>query len=78
MIGNEMNTYDSFYYHHHGFPGNLNLIPVPKGDIPKFIKTKHRISPFALYEKHLNEDMRGLLCIRFLAVFYKFYIFCIF
>ena len=35
-----INTYDSFYYHHGKFPGKYNLIPVPKGNILKFIKTK--------------------------------------
>ena len=62
-----INTFDSFYYNFGRFPGDLNLISVPQGEAPKFIKSTNIISPLALYGKYLSEDMRGLLCVQFLA-----------
>ena len=62
-----INTFDSFYYNFGRFPGDLNLISVPQGEAPKFIKSTNIISPLALYGKYLSEGMRGLLCVQFLA-----------
>ena len=45
------------------------LIPVPRGDIGKFIKAKGIISPQAIYQQFVNKNMRGVLCVQFLAAF---------
>ena len=43
------------------------LVSVLKGRVPNFIDTKDIISPLELYKKFLSEEMRGLLCVQFLA-----------
>ena len=43
------------------FPGYLELVHIPQGEIAKFIKT-NIISPAALYEKFNSGDCCGLAC----------------
>ena len=59
-----INIYVSFYYHFGRFPGNYNLVHVPKGGAPNFVDTKDVILSLMLYKNFLSEDMRGLLCVQ--------------
>ena len=51
-----MNAYSYFYHALGRFPGKLDLVIIPKPDVPTFIKTDEIISPNQLYEKFRGTD----------------------
>ena len=51
-----MNAYSYFYHVLGRFPGKLDLVIIPKPDVPTFIKTDEIISPNQLYEKFRGTD----------------------
>ena len=57
-----------FFYKFGKFPGDLDLVKVSEGEIPKFVKTVDIVSPVALYEKFSIGDTRGLVCMQFMAL----------
>ena len=44
-----MDSFNYFFYVFGKFSSDLNLITIPQGEIPKFIKTNDAISPVQLY-----------------------------
>ena len=50
---------------HGWFPGNLNLIAIPQGEIPELLKTDDVISPNKLYENFNKSDYRVLVSVQF-------------
>ena len=62
-----MNAYSYFYHRLGRFPGTLDLIIIPKLDIPHFIKTDEIISPNQLCEKFKGSDANGLASVQVLA-----------
>ena len=62
-----INTYDFFFYRFGRFPGDLDLVQVPQGEIPKFIKTTDIISPVVLNKKFSIGDIRGVVCMQFMT-----------
>ena len=47
------------------FPGNLNLIAIPQGKIPEFLKADDVILPNKLCENFNRNDCRGLASVQF-------------
>ena len=60
-------TYRDFFYEHGRFPGNNTIVPIPIARIPSFIKSGDILSPLALYETYVGQDMRGIVSVQFLA-----------
>ena len=62
-----MNAYSYFYHALGRFLGKLDLVIIPKPDMPKFIKTDEIISPNQLYEILRGTDAKGLILVQVLA-----------
>ena len=62
-----MSAYSYFYYTLGRFPGNTDLVIIPKPDTPGFIKTNKIISPNQLYEKFRGTDTKGLVSVQVVA-----------
>ena len=62
-----MNAYSYFYHALGRFLGKLDLVIIPKPDIPKFIKTDEIISPNQLYKILRGTDAKGLILVQVLA-----------
>ena len=62
-----MNAYGYFYHALGRFPGQFDLIIIPKPDTPAFIKTDGIISPNQLYGKFCRTDAKGLVSVQVLA-----------
>ena len=62
-----MSAYSYFYHTLGRFPGNTDLVIIPKPGTPAFIKTNKIISPNQLYEKFRGTDTKGLVSVQALA-----------
>ena len=62
-----MNAYSYFYHALGRFLGKLDLVIIPKPDMPKFIKTDEIISPNQLYKILRGTDAKGLISVQLLA-----------
>ena len=54
---------DRFFFAFGRFPTINELIIVPTGDVPSFVKSIGIISPSELYKRFNSGDTRGLVCI---------------
>ena len=63
-----INTYNVFFHRFGRFPGDLDLVKVPQGEIPKFLKTADIIFPVALYEKFSIGETRELVYMQLMSV----------
>ena len=63
-----LKVFNKFYFKTGRFPGNYtNLILVPAGKKPDFVKTFDQISPSELNEKFQNGPIYGIAAVQFLA-----------
>ena len=63
-----LKTFNRFYFKTGRFPGNYtDLILVPAGKNPDFVKTFDQISPSELNEKFQNGGSYGIAAVQFLA-----------
>ena len=60
-----INTFNYFFYSYGRFPSNLNLITVPQGHIPRFLKAEDDISLNKLYRDFNRNECRGLASTQF-------------
>ena len=65
--GRILETYRDFFYEFGRFPGNNNIVPIPKAIIPRFIESRDVLSPLALYERYAGRDIREIVSVQFLA-----------
>ena len=69
-----LQVFNSFYFKTGRFPGNYtNLILVPKGENPSFVKTFDEISPIELNNKFSNTSCYGIAAVHFLAALNIFF-----
>ena len=61
-------AFNYFFYSYGRFPSNLNLITVPQGHIPRFLKAKDDISLNKLYRDFNRNECRGLASTQFFTV----------
>ena len=62
-----MSAYSYFYHALGRFPGKLDLIIIPRSDVPTFIKTDEVISPNQICAKFRGTDARGLVSVQVLT-----------
>ena len=62
-----LEIFDRFFFAFGRFPATNELIIVPTGDVPSFVKSIGVISPSELYKTFNSGDTRWLVCIHFLA-----------
>ena len=65
--------FSDFYFKTGRFPGSYNLLNVPPGINPPFIKKNDRLSPFEIHEKFNGSDAYGLISVQFLAALNVFF-----
>ena len=69
-----LRVFNTFYFKTGRFPGNYtNLILVPTGKNPPFIKSFDQISPINLNEKFQNSPSYGIAAVHFLAALNIFF-----
>ena len=69
-----LQVFNSFYFKTGRFPGNYtDLILVPKGKNPSFVKTFDEISPIELNNKFQNTPCYGIAAVHFLAALNIFF-----
>ena len=69
-----LQVFNSFYFKTGRFPGNYtDLILVPKGKNPSFVKTFDEISPIELNDKFQNTPCYGIAAVHFLAALNIFF-----
>ena len=62
-----LEIFDKFFFAFGRFPATNELIIVPTGDVPSFVKSIGVISHSELYKIFNSGDTRWLVCINFLA-----------
>ena len=68
-----LKIFSDFYFKTGRFPGSYNLLNVPPGINPPFIKKLDRLSPFEIHEKFNGSDAYGLISVQFLAALNVFF-----
>ena len=68
-----LKIFSDFYFKTGRFPGSYNLLNVPPGINPPFIKKNDRLSPFEIHEKFNGSDAYGLISVQFLAALNVFF-----
>ena len=68
-----LKIFSDFYFKTGRFPGSYNLLNVPPGINPPFIKKHDRLSPFEIHEKFNGSDAYGLISVQFLAALNVFF-----
>ena len=68
-----LKIFSDFYFKTGRFPGSYNLLNVPPGVNPPFIKKHDRLSPFEIHEKFNGSDAYGLISVQFLAALNVFF-----
>ena len=69
-----LRVFNAFYFKTGRFPGNYtDLILVPKGENPSFVKTFDEISPIELNDKFSNTSCYGIAAVHFLAALNIFF-----
>ena len=68
-----LKIFSDFYFKTGRFPGSHNLLNVPPGVNPPFIKKHDRLSPFEIHEKFNGSDAYGLISVQFLAALNVFF-----
>ena len=64
-----LRKYNHYYLLTGTFPTHKDLLYVPQGVSPPFVRTEDKISPTDLYKNILSKNMFGLVGIQFLAAF---------
>ena len=68
-----LKIFSDFYFKTGRFPGSYNLLNVPPGINPPFIKKHDRLSPFEIHAKFNGSDAYGLISVQFLAALNLFF-----
>ena len=68
-----LTIFSDFYFKTGRFPGSHNLLNVPPGVNPPFIKKHDTLSPFEIHEKFNGSDAYGLISVQFLAALNVFF-----
>ena len=68
-----LKIFSDFYFKTGRFPGSYNLLNVPPGINPPFIKKHDRLSPFEIHEKFNGSDAYRLISVQFLAALNVFF-----
>ena len=68
-----LKIFSDFYFKTGRFPGSYNLLNVPPGINPPFIKKHDRLSPFEIHAKFNGSDAYGLISVQFLAALNVFF-----
>ena len=68
-----LEIFSNFYFKTGRFPGSYNLLNVPPGINPPFIKKHDKLSPFEIHEKFNGSDAYGLISVQFLAALNVFF-----
>ena len=68
-----LEIFSNFYFKTGRFPGSYNLLNVPPGINPPFIKKHDRLSPFEIHAKFNGSDAYGLISVQFLAALNVFF-----
>ena len=62
-----LNLFNRYFFATGSFPTECNLVYIPEGFTPPFIKLDDKISPAILYESFQSSDTYGLASVQFLA-----------
>ena len=68
-----LTIFSDFYFKTGRFPGSYNLLNVPPGINPPFIKKHDTLSPFEIHEKFNGSESYGLISVQFLAALNVFF-----
>ena len=68
-----LKIFSDFYFKTGRFPGSYNLLNVPPGVNPPFIKSYDKLSPFEIHEKFNGSEAYGLISVQFLAALNIFF-----